>query len=253
MTLWKAFWVVALCLGLVAHAAAQDLTVAAAFDLQFAMQDIAARFEKQTARTVKVVYGSSGNFFQQIQNGAPFDLFFSANLDYAKKLDAAGLAEPGTLCKYATGKIVIWLPTESKVDLKGGLQVLLDPAVGKIAIANPEHAPYGQAAVAAMKKENVYDRVANKLVLGENISQTASFVLSGSADVGLVALSLALSPNMKGKGRYVEVPPSDYPPIEQGWVVVKASQRKDVAREFLEFVKTPAVAALWRFYGFGVK
>lgn len=239
--------------GVVVQAAAQEITVAAASDLQFAMQDIAARFENESGRHVKVVYGSSGNFFQQIQNGAPFDLFFSANLDYAKKLEAAGFAEPGTLYEYATGKIVIWAPVDSKVNLKKGLQALLDPAVRKIAIANPEHAPYGQAAVAAMKKENIYDRLAGKLVLGENISQTASFALSGSADVGIVALSLAVSPNMKGKGRYVELPTEDYPAIEQGCVLLKASLKKEAARAFLEFFKTPAVTELLRAYGFGVK
>ncbi len=232
---------------------AQEITVAAAADLQFAMQDIAARFERETGKKVKVVYGSSGNFFQQIQNGAPFDLFFSANLDYAKKLEGAGLAEPGTLYQYATGKIVLWVPSGSKVDVSGGLQALTDPAVRKIAIANPEHAPYGQAAVAALQKENLYEQVKSKLVMGENISQAASFVLSGSADAGILALSLALAPNMKDKGRYVEVPEGDYPPIKQGCVVLKASQKKEAARAFLEYLKTSASAELLKNYGFGVK
>lgn len=245
--------VVLLTLGLIVAAAAQEITVAAAADLQFAMQDIAGRFQKQTGKKVKVVYGSSGNFFQQIQNGAPFDLFFSANLDYAKKLEAAGLAEPGTLYQYATGKIVIWVPMASKLDLGTGVAVLLDSRVHKIAIANPQHAPYGQAAVAAMKKTGVYDRIADKLVLGENISQAASFVLSGSAEAGIVALSLALSPNMEGKGKYLEVPPEDYPAIQQACVVLKRSQKKDVAREFLKFMKTPDVAEVLREYGFGAQ
>jgi molybdate transport system substrate-binding protein len=231
---------------------AQQITVAAAADLQFVMQDIAARFQKDTGKSVKLIYGSSGNFFQQIQNGAPFDMFFSANLDYAKKLEAAGLTEPGTFYQYAVGKIVIWVPSDSKLDVSSGLQALLNPAINKIAIANPQHAPYGQAAVAAMKKENIYDKVADKLVLGENISQTASFVISGSADVGIVALSLALSPNMKDKGRYAEVPSGDYPPIEQACVVLKSSQHKDTAKALLNFIKTPAIAALFRTYGFDV-
>lgn len=252
-TLWTLCLVLAIGAGLLRKAKAQELTVAAASDLQFAMQEISASFEKQQGKSVKVVYGSSGNFFQQIQNGAPFDLFFSANLDYAKKLDAAGLTERGSLYEYATGKIVIWVPADSKLDLKSGLQALLDPSVHKIAIANPEHAPYGQAAVAAMKKENLYERLSGKFVLGENISQTAAFVLSGSADVGIVALSLALSPNMKGKGRYVEVPSADYPPIEQACVVLKASQKKEEGRAFLEFFKSPAIADVLRSYGFGVK
>jgi molybdate transport system substrate-binding protein len=231
---------------------AQDLTVAAAADLQFAMQDISARFQKETGKKVNVIYGSSGNFFQQIENGGPFDMFFSANLDYPKKLEAADLTEKDTYYQYASGKIVVWVPNESKLDLSSGLKALLDPSIKKIAVANPQHAPYGQAAVAAMQKENIYDKVSGKLVLGENISQTASFVASGSADVGVVALSLALSPNMKDHGRYVEIPAADYPPIQQACVVLKTSKNKEVARQFLAFLKTPQVSSLLKAYGFNV-
>jgi molybdate transport system substrate-binding protein len=231
----------------------QEITVAAAADLQFAMQDIASKFQKATGKSVKITYGSSGNFFQQLQNGAPFDMFFSANVDYARKLDSAGLVEPGSLYQYATGKIVLWVPKASKLDLSAGLPALLDPSISKIAIANPEHAPYGQAAVAALKKENIYDKIAGKLVLGENISQAASFVVSGAADAGIVALSLAVSPNMKDKGRYVEVPTSEYPPIEQACVILKAVKDRETARAFLKFIKTPAAAETFRSYGFAVQ
>jgi molybdate transport system substrate-binding protein len=231
---------------------AQEITVAAAADLQFAMQDVAARFQKETGKTVKLTYGSSGNFFQQIQNGAPFDVFFSANLDYAKKLDAAGLTEPGSYYPYAKGKIVIWVRNDSKLDLSSGMQALLDPSIKKIAVANPEHAPYGQAAVAAMQNDKIYEKVKDKFVLGENISQTASFVVSGGADVGIVALALALSPNMKDKGRYVEVPAGEYPPIEQACVILASSKNKETARQFLAFIKTPAIGDLLRSYGFDV-
>ena len=233
-------------------ASAQEITAAAAADLQFALPDVAARFQKQTGKTVKLTYGSSGNFFAQLQNGAPFDIFFSANLDYPKKLQAAGLTEPNSYYEYATGKIVIWVANDSKLDLSSGPQSLLNPGITKIAIANPEHAPYGQAAVAAMKKENVYDKISGKLVLGENISQTASFVVSGAADVGIVALSLALGPGMKDKGRYVEIPSADYPPIQQACVIMKSSKDKATAQEFLNFFKTPAAQALLRSYGFAV-
>jgi molybdate transport system substrate-binding protein len=231
---------------------AQEITVAAAADLQFAMEDVAARFQKQTGKSVKVVYGSSGNFFQQIQNGAPFDVFFSANLEYAKKLEAAGSTEPGSYYEYAKGKIVMWVPNDSKLELTSGIRALLDPSVKKIAVANPQHAPYGQAAVAAMQKENVYEKVKDKFVLGENISQTAAFVLSGSADVAIVALSLALSPNMKNKGRYAEIPSDDYPPIEQACVILGSSKNKDTARQFVAFVKTAAITEVLRSYGFDV-
>src|SRR5215831_4841496 len=184
---------------------AQEITVAAASDLQFAMQDVVARFQKETGKSVKVIYGSSENFFQQIQNGAPFDMFFSANIDYPKKLEAAGLIQHGTYYPYARGKIIVWVLKDSKIDLSKGLKAVLDPMVKKIAIANPLHAPYGQAAVAAMQKEGIYEKAKDKFVLGENISQTASFITSGSAEIGVVALSLALAPSMKDKGRYAEV------------------------------------------------
>ncbi|HYW38552.1 MAG TPA: molybdate ABC transporter substrate-binding protein [Terriglobales bacterium] len=232
---------------------AQEITVAAAADLQFAMQDVAARFEKETGKTVKLIYGSSGNFFQQIQNGAPFDMFFSANLDFPKKLEAAALTEPGSYYQYARGKIVIWVPKESKLDLSSGMKVLLDPSIKKLAIANPQHAPYGQAAVAAMQYEKVYDKVKDKIVLGENISQAASFVVSGSADVGIVALSLALSSNMKDRGRYTEVPTDEYPPIEQACVILGSSKHKETARQFLSFFKKPVIADVLKSYGFYVQ
>ena len=253
MTLKRLVVVTVILLGLGPRfSKAQEITVAAAADLQSVMQDITSRFQKETGKNVKLIYGSSGNFFQQLQNGAPFDMFFSANVDYPKKLEAAGLTELGTFYQYAVGKIVVWVPSDSKLDVSSGLRSLLNPSIKKIAIANPQHAPYGQAAVAAMKKENIYDKVADKFVLGENISQTASFVVSGSADVGVVALSLALSPNMKDKGRYAEISTDEYPPIEQACVVLKSSQQKDTAKAFLNFIKTPAVGDLFRTYGFAV-
>src|SRR5215813_7658189 len=206
MNLQRSVAAVILGLALLHHISqAQEITVAAAADLQFAMQDIAAHFEKESGKTVRVIYGSSGNFFQQVQNGAPFDMFFSANLAYPKKLEAAGLTEPGSYHEYAKGKIVVWVRNDSRINLNSGLKALLDPSVRKIAIANPQHAPYGQAAVSAMQKEGIYEKVKDKFVLGENISQTASFVASGSAEIGVVALSLALAPSMKDKGRYAEV------------------------------------------------
>jgi len=160
-----------------ARARGQEIAVAAAADLKFAMGELAANFEKQTGNKVNVTYGSSGNFFSQIQNGAPFDLFFSADVEYAKKLEVGGQAEPGTLYNYAVGRIVIWMPPGIKVDLNAqGMNALLDAAVQKIAIANPAHAPYGRAAVAAMKKSGIYEKAEPKLVYGENISQAAQFV-----------------------------------------------------------------------------
>jgi molybdate transport system substrate-binding protein len=231
---------------------AQEITVAAAADLQFAMQDVAARFQKEAGKAVRVIYGSSGNFFQQIQNGAPFDMFFSANLDYPKKLEATGLIQPGTYYQYARGKIVVWVPKDSKIDVSTGLKAVIDPMVKKIAIANPLHAPYGQAAISAMQKEGIYDKAKDKFVLGENISQTASFVTSRSADIGIVALSLALSPTMKDKGRYAEIPAIEYPPIDQACVILSSSKNTELARQFLAYVKSTAVSDLLAKYGFDV-
>ena len=242
--------VCALLIGVVQPSAAQEITVAAAADLQFAFQDVAGRFEKSSGKKVKLIFGSSGNFFAQIQNGAPFDLFFSADIDYPRKLEAGGLAEPGTLYQYATGKIVLWVPATSKLDVSQGLGVLLDPKISKIAIANPEHAPYGRAAVAALRHENLYEKVAGKFVLGENISQTASFVVSGSADIGIVALSLAVAPSMKDKGKYAEIPAEDYPAISQAAVVLKSTKQAQTARQFLTFVQSPEILELLRTYGF---
>jgi molybdate transport system substrate-binding protein len=197
-----------------------------------------------------VTLGSSGNYFTQIQNGAPFDLFFSADIEYPKKLEAAGLGEPGTLYQYATGKIVMWVSADSKLDVSKGLGILTDPTVRKIAIANPKHAPYGRAAVAAMTKQGIYDKVTDKLVFGENISQTAQFVESGNADIGIIALSLALAPAIADKGKYFEVPQDLYPPLDQGAIVIKASQNKQQAKQFLAYLKTPASIALLQRYGF---
>lgn len=241
-----------LVLTLASTAVADEITVAAAADLSFAFQEIAARFEKETGHSVKLSFGSSGNFFSQIQNGAPFDLFFSADIDYPKKLEAAGLAEPGTLSQYARGKIVLWVPKDSKIDVSRGLTVLLDPNVRKITIANPQHAPYGRAAVAAMQRENVYDKIQDKLVFGENISQTAQFVESGNADIGILALSLALAPALEEKGKYFEISASNYPPIDQGCIILKSSRKKELARQFLAFLKKPESVELMRSYGFAI-
>jgi len=245
--------ILALGLGLAMPAhAADELTVAAAADLTFAFKDIGAKFQAQTGSAVKLSLGSSGNFFSQIQNGAPYDLFFSADISYAKKLEDSGLAEPGTLYEYAIGKIVLWVPAGSKLDVSKGLAVLTDPSIHKIAIANPEHAPYGRAAKAALEHEGIYDQVKSKIVQGENISQTAQFVESGNADIGIIALSLALAPTLKDKGKYFEIPADDYPAIEQAAVVLKSSKKKDLAKKFLAFFKQPDTIEIMQRYGFVV-
>src|ERR1700693_27887 len=231
---------------------AQSVKVAAAADLKFAMSELASQFEKQTGVKLDVTYGSSGNFLTQLQNGAPFDLFFSADSEYPKKLEVAGLAEPGTLREYAVGRIVIWTPSDSGINAaKDGWKCLLDPRVKKIAIANPEHAPYGRAAVAALKKAGINEQVKHKLVYGENISQAAEFVQSGNAQVGIVALSLAMSPAMKNGNRW-EIPEDSYPAIKQTVLQLKASKNKDAARPFLDFGSGPQGREILQRFGFNV-
>jgi molybdate transport system substrate-binding protein len=233
-------------------ACAEEITVAAAADLQFVMQELAAQFEKQTGHKITVTAGSSGSLFSQVQNGAPFDLFFSADVDYPRKLEAAGFAEPGTLVTYVIGRIVIWVPENSRVDVSRGWRALLDPTVQKVSVANPQHAPYGRAAVAALRKTGMYDKVEAKLVYGENVSQAAQFVESGNAQAGIIALSLAVSPALREKGRWWEIPAETYAPIAQGAIVLKSSPNKQTARAFLDFVRSAQGRALLERNGFTV-
>jgi molybdate transport system substrate-binding protein len=232
------------------RAQGKEIRVAAAADLKFAMGELSENFEKQTRNKVNVTFGSSGNFFSQMQNEAPFDLFFSADIEYPRKLEAAGLAEPGTLYEYAVGRIVIWMSADAKTDVtKQGWKTLLDASIEKIAIANPEHAPYGRAAVAALQKAGVYESVKDKLVYGENVSQAAQFVQSGNAQAGIVAMSLAVSPAMRDGKRW-EIPAEMHPPIEQGATVLKDAKNKDAALAFLEFVKSADGRTTLMKYGF---
>jgi molybdate transport system substrate-binding protein len=234
------------------RAQGKEIRIAAASDLKFAMEELSENFEKQTGTKVSVTYGSSGSFFSQMQNGAPFDLFFSADIEYPSRLEAAGLTEPGTLYEYAVGRIVIWTPADAKVDVaKQGWKTLLDAGIAKIAIANPEHAPYGRAAVAALQSAGIYESIKAKLVYGENISQAAQFVQSGNAQAGIVAKSLAVSPAMRGGKRW-DIPAEMHPALEQGAAILKAAKNKDVARAFLEFVKSAAGRATLSKFGFEI-
>ena len=238
-----------LTLALATFASADDLQVAAASDLTFALPQIVAGFAKQTGHTVRVTYGSSGNFFAQIQNGAPFDVFLSADGGYPRRLETLGLAETPTI--YAIGRIVLWGPKLKRLNLaQRGPQALLDPSVRTIAIANPRHAPYGRAAEAALKYFGLYQQVASKLVLGENISQTAQFVQSGSADVGILALSLALAPTLRESGEYWLIPEDVHPRLEQAAAIRKSSPHAPAARQFLLYLRSEAAQAVLRRYGF---
>ncbi len=214
------------------------LRVAAAANLRSAMDELVARWRSGHPETpVEVVYGSSGNFFAQISQGAPFDLFFSADMDYPRQLVEAGLADGSTLRPYAVGQLVVWVSANSGLDVEQkGLEVIRDPSVQKVAIANPEHAPYGRAAVAALEKAGLAALAKPKLVLGDNVEQAAQFVESGNADVGIIPLSLAKGPTLAGRGRYAIVPRDLYPRLEQGAVVLAGTDQPAEARAFLDFV-----------------
>jgi len=230
-----------------------ELVVAAAADLSAAFAEIAKDYESKTGVKLQLSFGASGALTQQIENGAPFDIFFSADMDYPKQLIDHGYADGSTLYQYAVGKLVLWLPADSTLDLEHQhMNVLLDPSVKKIAVANPQHAPYGRAAIAALKHYGLYNQVADRLVLGENVSQAAQFVESGNAQAGLVALAHALAPGMQGKGKYWEVAGDAYPPLAQGVVVLSHSQHKKEAAEFLEYIKTKEAAAVLGKYGFSL-
>ena len=228
-----------------------ELLVAAAADLNPALKDIAQQFEKKTGVRVKLSFGASGALTQQIQNGAPFDIFFSADLEYPRQLTAQGQADAASLYKYALGKLVLWVPADSPLDLQHqGMNVLLDPSVKKIAIANPQHAPYGRAAVEALRHAGLYDRVSSRFVMGENVSQTAQFAESGNAQVGFVALAHAMSPAVKDRGKYWVIPADYCPPLEQAVVIVSKSQHKTEAQKFLEFLRTEEAQKILKDYGF---
>jgi molybdate transport system substrate-binding protein len=229
----------------------RTVRVAAASDLRFALDEIVAKLQaEQLDLSVQPIYGSSGNFFAQIQGGAPFDVFLSADVDYARRLAADGLTVPGSEFVYGAGRIVLWVPRDSTLDLTRGLGVLRDPEVRKIAIANPRHAPYGRAAEAALRSAGVSEAVAPKLVLGENVAQAAQFVQSGAADAGIIALSLALGPPMAAAGRYWVIPAAHHPPLEQGGVILKSTHEPEAAARFCEFLRGTKGRAILKRNGF---
>ena len=234
-------------------ATAQEITVAAAADMSAALPQLVEAYTKKTGQSVKLSFGSSGNLTNQIRNGAPFDVFFSADEDYPQQLIAEGLASKDTLYRYAVGRLVLLVPNDSPLDLsKLGVPALLNPSVKKISIANPATAPYGRAAKAALQHFGVYDQVSSRLVVGENVSQAAQFVESGNAQAGLIALSHALAPAMRDKGRYWMVPLDAYPTLNQAAVVLTKSKQQDAARKFMEYLSSPDATSLLKTCGFSL-
>jgi molybdate transport system substrate-binding protein len=225
---------------------AQTVKVTAAADLRYAMDEIAQLYMRTNQGSkIEVVYGSSGNAYTQISNGAPFDVYFSADIMYPQKLKEAGLtiAEPKM---YAIGRLVLW---SSTLDVSKGMDILKTPKI-KIATANPEHAPYGQRAVEALKHYKLYAQVEKQLRFGENISQAAQFCLTGNADAGLLALSLVLSPTMSNKGKYFLIPETAHRPLEQGFVLLKRAEGNKTAFDFCKFIETREARGIFEKYGF---
>lgn len=233
--------------------AAESVTIAAAADLSYCLEDINAAFKKaHPDAELKVSSGSSGNFTTQIKNGAPFEVFLSADVSFPRELIKAGFADENTLQVYAVGRIVLWTSTPDKVDVTKGFDLLRDAngPVKRLAVANPDHAPYGRAAKEALQHEKLWDAVQPRVVLGENIAQTAQFVETGNADAGFVALSLVLSPKLSKVGKWWEVPADTYSKLEQGVVLTKVGANNPLAKAYVEFLKTDEARAIFDRYGF---
>lgn len=226
----------------------QKILVAAASDLRFALDSLKSAFESTNEGQVEISYGSSGKLTEQIIHGAPFDIFFSADVAYPEQLEKEHqTASP--VYRYAKGRIVLWSkrldPNAEKI------RAVLDPSVVKIAIANPTHAPYGKRAVEALEHYKLWEMARPRLVYGENISQTAQFITTGAADIGFIALSLALSPAMqKDGGKYYLIPEESHEPLIQGAVITQHGKEKRLANAFFNFVRTDRAISILTHFGF---
>lgn len=229
-------------------AAAERITIAAAADLKFALTEIVTQFKAARPNDeVEMIFGSSGKFRTQIANGAPFDLFFSADIAYPRELKQEGLAASEVI-PYAVGRIVLWSqrPDAAKLTLND----LTRSDIRKIAIANPRHAPYGMRAQEALQATGLWDKLQPKLVYGENVGHTAQFVESGAADVGIIALSLVLNPGLKNPGGYYLVPADLHQPLQQGFIITQRAQGNKLARAFADYMGTAPARKIMRNYGF---
>jgi molybdate transport system substrate-binding protein len=246
----RVLWLIMLCFFSTTRINADTLYIAAASNLVYCLDALNQQFRQQNPQvTLKVVTGSSGNLFAQIQQNAPFEVFLSADVLHPKQLVQRQQADAHSLAVYSIGQLVLWT-NKPNVDLKKGLSVLLQNDVKRIAIANPQHAPYGQAAQAALQKQRLWRQIQNKMVLGENIAQTLQFVQTDNAEVGIVALSLLRAPLLTGQGQYWLVPQHLYPPLEQAMVVTKRGQSNPWAYRYLQFLKSPSAQRTLSDYGF---
>ncbi len=237
-----------LFLTIISASYSQKVRIAAAADLRFAMDEVVAEYKKSHPNAdLEVIYGSSGNAFTQILNGgAPYDIYFSADIAYPQKLHEDGLTvhEP---VLYAIGRIALW---SSSIDVSKGISVLTENPRARIAIANPSHAPYGQRAVETLKHYGIYDNIMPQLIYGENISQAAQFCLTGNAQFGILALSLVLAPNMKNRGNYCLIDADTHNPLLQGFVILNRAKENAIAHDFAKFVSSHHAINILEKYGF---
>ena len=230
----------------------RTVRVAAASDLKFALDEASARLARlDSPIRVEAAYGSSGTFHAQLRQRAPFDLYLSADVEYPRALVASGIGSERDLFVYAVGRLVVWVPNRSTLPIeRDHLSALV--AARRIAIANPRHAPYGRAAEAALRAAGIWNRVQSRVVLGENIAQTAQFVQSGAADAGLIARSLVMAPAMAGAGRYWEVPAWAHPPLVQGGLVLPWASSRDAALRVRDYLLGVEGRRLLEAHGFGL-
>ena len=230
--------------------AAEPLLVAVASDMAYSVDELGAAFvSKVPGAQIKFTTGASGNLFAQITHGAPFDVFLSADIMYPQRLAAEGAAERATLSTYAIGRLAVW-SVDPRFDLSQGLRVFNDARLTRLAIANPDVAPYGKAAKAALQAYGFWDAVKDKLVLGENVAQTAQFVQTGNAQLGIVSYATVLSPKMKGVGTYYLLPETGSAPIEQGAIVTRHGKDNPLAPRFMQFMQSPAAREILLRHGF---
>jgi len=248
MKLIKPIFLAAGSLLLCLSAHAETITIAAAADLKFAMDEIVSTFRKANpTEEVLVSYGSSGKFHTQIQQGAPYDLYFSADIAFPRELAKSGFAASQAM-PYAIGRIVIW---SNRLDAtKMRLDSLTDPKITRIAIADPKHAPYGKRAEEALRTSGLWEKIEPKLVYGENIAQAAQFVQTGNAQVGIIALALALNPKMANDGGYWLIPDNLHAPLEQGFIITKRAASNALAKQFADYMASKTARAVMVKYGF---
>jgi molybdate transport system substrate-binding protein len=230
---------------------AATVTIAAAANLTYCIQELNQNYRyNHPDIELKVSTGSSGNFYTEIRHGAPFDVFLSADISFPKKLVCEGLADNSTLTVYAVGRLALWTAKPQTISLDKGIEVVRDPAVKRIAIANSEFAPYGRAAQAALKTANLWNEIQTRIVMEENISQTAQLVQRGNADVGLVALSLLYTQALRNVGHYVQVDPKLYPPLQQALVLTKTGAANPAAKDYLQFLNSSDARVIFDRCGF---